>query len=107
MSEESPKRGRPVGTVETPEDLLRRELIAYLKLGRRLREIMERKIEAVTEDKIDASTLETYTEIVRKSVVDIVRSIVPQAKPVVVSAELIDEDPQQTVDRILGLKEGK
>jgi hypothetical protein len=105
MSEESPKRGRPVGTVETPEDLLRRELIAYLKLSRKLREIAERKIEAGDADKMDAGTLETYMEFVRKAIVDMARSIVPQAKAVTVTPEIIDEDPQHIVDKILGLED--
>jgi hypothetical protein len=78
MDASSPaRRGRPPGE-QTPEGLIRAELLAHLRLYRRLREIVETKVQDAASLDVDALT--KYMELLRKGITEMAKPIVPQAK---------------------------
>lgn len=96
------KRGRPPGE-ETPEVLIKRELIAHLKIYRKLRELVTTKIDKDGEN-MDAETLGKFMDLLRKGIVDMAKPIVAPAKADG-AAKPDDEDPQKILDGLLSQKE--
>jgi hypothetical protein len=96
---DAPKRGRPVGTEETPESLIKKELIAHLKLYKRLREIVQKRVDLVG-DEMQPEDLGKLMDLLRKGVVDMARPIVANAKPDSAQKQ-DDEDPQKILADLL------
>jgi len=94
---EGPKRGRPPGEV-TPESLLRLELIAHLKLYKRMREVVERRL---AED-LDAEELTKYMDLLRKGIADMVKPFVAVAKPESSRGAAEEEDGEAILRKLLG-----
>lgn len=92
-------RGRPPGTDETPESLIKKELVAHLKLYKRLREIVQKRVE-VSGDSMLPEDLSKFMELLRKGVVDMARPILATAKPDH-APKLEDEDPQKILAALL------
>lgn len=91
------RRGRPPGEV-TPESLLKLELIAHLKLYRRMREMVEANLETASDD---PDLLAKYMDLLRKGIADLAKPFVAAAKPE--SAKPAEEeDGEKILARLLG-----
>lgn len=97
-SDSPAKRGRPAGTTETPQSLIEKELIAHLKLYKKLREMVERRIEDVS---IDADTLTKYMELLRKGIVEMAKPIIPNARPVDAKPIESEENAEMILQRLI------
>jgi len=102
LGADAPRRGRPPGTDESPESLIRKELIAHLKLYRRLREIVQKKLDDLG-DAISPDDLQKYMDLLRKGLVDMARPIVAPAKAE--SAKAVEEEDPEKI--LASLLEGK
>lgn len=97
---ESARRGRPPGTDETPEQMLRKELISHLKVYKRLREITQTKIDTLG-DSLSPDDLAKFMDLLRRGIVDMARSIVAPAKAE--SAPKVEEmDPEKILAELIG-----
>ncbi len=89
MAEDTPRRGRPPGEV-TPESLIKAELIAHLRLYKRMREMVERVLD--NPDRIlEPEDIAKYMDLLRKGIVDMSKPFIANAKPV-------DAKPEETED---------
>lgn len=73
-------RGRPPGTTDEPERLIRQELVAHLKAYRRIRELIERRVET-EHSQMNIDELGKAADLLRKGISEMARSIVAPAKP--------------------------
>jgi ubiquinone biosynthesis protein UbiJ len=96
---ESPKRGRPPGTDESPESLIKKELIAHLKLYRRLREIVQKRVD-MHGDEMQPDDLSKFMDLLRKGVVEMARPIIGPAKGDS-NAKQDEEDPSKILAALL------
>lgn len=96
-SSEGARRGRPPGE-ETPESLIRKELIQHLKLYKRTREIVEKRLSV---DGLDVDELTKYMELLRKGIVEMSKPIIPQARAEAARPVETEEDPEALLQRIL------
>lgn len=97
MSESANVGGRPKGE-ETPESLIRRELIAHLKLYRRTREIVEKRLAV---DGLDVDELTKYMELLRKGIVEMSKPIIPQARAEAVRPAEETETSESILQKLL------
>lgn len=96
------RRGRPPGTDETPESLIRKELIAQLKLYRHTREMVQQRIESAG-TALPAEDLAKFMDLLRRGIVEL-------AKPIVAPARADDtrdkgkddEDPAKILAGLIG-----
>ena len=96
-----PKRGRPPGSDETPEALIRKELNAHLKLYRKLRETVEKRIEAHG-DTLTAEELTKYMDLLRRGLVELAKPIVAPAKADNASGKgEVEEDAEKILKGLL------
>ncbi len=95
---EPPRRGRPPGET-TPEGLIRAELIAHLKLYKRIREIVERQIDTMG-DNLAPEDLSKYMDLLRRGIVEMAKPIVPNAKAEQAKPE-VEEDPEKILAGLL------
>lgn len=97
---DTPKRGRPPGE-ETPESLIRRELIKHIKVYTRTREIIEKHLndrgESMTPDEVAK-----YMDILRKGVVDLAKPIVAPAKAETAPKDSGEENVEVILRGLLG-----
>ena len=63
----NPKRGRPVGTVDSAERLLRAELIAHIKLYKIIREVVQERL-ASGAASMDADELGKFMDLLRRGI---------------------------------------
>ncbi len=91
------KRGRPPGEV-TPESLLKSELIAHLKLYKRLRETVERRLQ---DPALDAEDLTKYMDLIRKGIADMVKPFVAVAKPESARPQEEPEDAESILRKLI------
>lgn len=91
-----PRRGRPPGEV-TPETLLKSELIAHLRLYRRMREMVEENLESAGQD---PEILAKYMDLMRRGISDLVKPFVAAAKPETAKAAE-EEDGEKILARLL------
>ena len=69
------KRGRPPGSDDSPERLIRAELIAHLKLYRKIRELVEKRIGR--DESLDAEEISKYMDLLRRGIGDMAKAIAP------------------------------
>ena len=94
------RRGRPPGTEETPERLLRAELLAQLKLYRKIREMVEARVTTAPVGEMDAEEVGKYMDLLRKGIVDIARTIAPATAGQARAAVEV-ENPEELLERML------
>lgn len=95
--EDAARRGRPPGEV-TPEAMIRLELLAHLKLYRRVREIVEKRL---ADETLDADALAKYMELLRKGIVELAKPILPNARPETVRPTEPEEDGETILRRLI------
>lgn len=71
--------GRPPGE-ESPEILIRRELISHLKLYRRCREAIQKRLDGGGVDTLGAEEIGKFMELLRKGINDLGRSVIATPK---------------------------
>jgi hypothetical protein len=99
---DAPRRGRPPGTEETPESLIRKELMAHLKLYKQLREIVQKKIDSVGGE-MDPDTLTKLMDLLRKGVVEMAKPIIAPARSGEGSVKgEVEEDPEKILAGLIG-----
>lgn len=97
--ESTPKRGRPPGEV-SPEALLKQELIAHLRLYRKMRELVETRLDDAA---ADPDLLAKYMELLRRGIADMVKPFVAAAKPETARPQ-DEEDGEKILARLLESK---
>jgi hypothetical protein len=90
------KRGRPPGETD-PTLLLKQELIAHLRLYKKVREIVETQIESCS----DPDELAKYMDLLRKGIADLAKPFVAAAKPEI-AKPIEEEDGEKILARLLG-----
>jgi hypothetical protein len=89
-------RGRPPGTEESPESIIRGEAIANGKLYRRLRKLVEEKLDQQS-TMMDVDELTKYMEVTRKGVVDLSKLIVAPVKAEAATDKGKEEDDPDAI----------
>lgn len=97
MTEPTRKVGRPSGEV-TPESLIRAELIAHLKLYKKIREQVETRLETGT---CDAEELSKYMELLRRGIVDMSKPFIAAARPDSARPAEVEEDGESILAKLL------
>ena len=89
-------RGRPPGTDDSPERLIRQELVAHLKAYRRIRELIERRVDA-DHSQLSFDELGKAADLLRKGIGEMARSIVAPAKAEIAK----DKGDEKSAEEIL------
>lgn len=90
--------GRPPGDV-SPESLLRSELIAHLRLYKKIRQMVESRLDLGT---ADADELAKYMELLRRGIVDMSKPFIAAAKPEAARAAEPEEDGEAILAKLIG-----
>jgi|SRR5579885_2882119 len=96
MSDAPRPRGRPPGTEETPERLIRNELMAHLKVYKTLRELVQKKIED-RGDQLAPAELAQFMDLLRRGIVEMAKPIVAPAKAETAKTAVEEEDPEKII----------
>lgn len=91
------RRGRPPGE-DTPESLIRKELLAHLRLYRKTREIVEARLDTGT---ADVDEISKYMDLLRKGIVEMAKPFVASAKPGEAARQEPEEDGETILRRML------
>ena len=94
----TPKRGRPPGE-QTPEGMIRAELLAHLRIYKRLREKVEQRLEM---GELDTEELAKLMELVRKGIVEMAKPIIAPAKSEVAKPHEAEEDAAAILAKLIG-----
>jgi len=91
--------GRPAGEVN-PESLLRAELIAHLRLYKRVRGMVEKVLDN-SDRTLDVDDIAKYMDLLRKGIVDMSKPFIATAKPQDAAREQAAEDGEHILQRPL------
>lgn len=90
--EDKPKRGRPPGSTKveaSPEQLMRTELLKQLALFTRIREIVEKRLDAAHEADLKTDDLSGLLELLLKGIERMAKVVIPPQKS---TSERIEEE---------------